>query len=384
MRVIWRAPIGDRIILLGTLGTTLFWDLRFVLPVGLALGAVIFIQRVLGDLRGAARRRGALRSEEMVHTRPLPFEMPEGVQMITFRGALFYGTVSSLSDLLAGASDERPACVFGMRNVYFIDPTACLLLQDLARSLRESGPPATSGESSPRSPRVMHATHFKPEEGIFFFPDAASAVEAASERAGSWATPPDFSMERRTFLGLLGASLAARERRSSDRHRPAQPAETRERTPSSPLGTPRLTPSTTARWSLTRWRSATNGTRWSTTRSRGPVTPGSRAPCRARTSRSRRGRSPSGAVASARTPTSWCTPRRRRTSSRRSEGKMAVVFGFQNATMLEGVLENLDPLHELGTRCIQLTYNSQNRLGSGCTERVDGGLSDFGSRSSSG
>lgn len=62
----------------------------------------------------------------------------------------------------------------------------------------------------------------------------------------------------------------------------------------------------------------------------------------------------------------------------KAEGKMAVVFGFQNATMLEGELENLDPLHELGTRCIQLTYNSQNRLGSGCTERVDGGLSDFG------
>ena len=62
----------------------------------------------------------------------------------------------------------------------------------------------------------------------------------------------------------------------------------------------------------------------------------------------------------------------------KAEGKMAVLFGFQNATMLEGVLENLDPLYELGTRCIQLTYNSQNRLGSGCTERVDGGLSDFG------
>ncbi len=62
----------------------------------------------------------------------------------------------------------------------------------------------------------------------------------------------------------------------------------------------------------------------------------------------------------------------------KAEGKMAVVFGFQNATMLEGDLRNLDPLHELGTRCVQLTYNSQNRLGSGCTERVDGGLSDFG------
>lgn len=62
----------------------------------------------------------------------------------------------------------------------------------------------------------------------------------------------------------------------------------------------------------------------------------------------------------------------------KADGKMAVIFGFQNATMLEGALQNLDPLYDLGTRCIQLTYNAQNRLGSGCTERVDGGLSDFG------
>lgn len=60
------------------------------------------------------------------------------------------------------------------------------------------------------------------------------------------------------------------------------------------------------------------------------------------------------------------------------DGKMAVVFGFQNATMLEGRVENLEPLFELGTRCIQLTYNARNLLGDGCTERVDAGLSDLG------
>ena len=62
----------------------------------------------------------------------------------------------------------------------------------------------------------------------------------------------------------------------------------------------------------------------------------------------------------------------------KSEGKMGVIFGFQNATMLEGKVENLDALFELGTRCIQLTYNSRNLLGDGCTERTNAGLSDFG------
>ena len=183
MKVIWRAPIGDRVILLGTLGTTLFWDLRFVLPVGLALAAIIFIQRVSGIFEVRRGDAALFDSDELVPPRPLPFEMPDGVQMFTFRGALFYGTVSSLSDLLARAADERPACVFGMRNVYFIDPTACLLLKDLARALGRSGTACYFWGIQPEVAEVMHATDFKPEEGIHFFPDAAGAVEAASERA---------------------------------------------------------------------------------------------------------------------------------------------------------------------------------------------------------
>ncbi len=59
-------------------------------------------------------------------------------------------------------------------------------------------------------------------------------------------------------------------------------------------------------------------------------------------------------------------------------GRIAVVLGFQNATMIETDLGNLDTLYALGTRCIQLTYNERNLLGDGCTERTNAGLSDFG------
>jgi membrane dipeptidase len=62
----------------------------------------------------------------------------------------------------------------------------------------------------------------------------------------------------------------------------------------------------------------------------------------------------------------------------KQEGRIAVVLGFQNATMIETNIRNLDELHALGTRCIQLTYNARNLLGDGCTERTNAGLSDFG------
>jgi membrane dipeptidase len=62
----------------------------------------------------------------------------------------------------------------------------------------------------------------------------------------------------------------------------------------------------------------------------------------------------------------------------KKSGRIAVVLGFQNATIVESDVRNLDKLYAAGTRCIQLTYNSRNLLGDGCTERTNAGLSDFG------
>ncbi|MDP1571463.1 MAG: membrane dipeptidase [Vicinamibacterales bacterium] len=62
----------------------------------------------------------------------------------------------------------------------------------------------------------------------------------------------------------------------------------------------------------------------------------------------------------------------------KASGRLGVVLGFQNATIVESDVRNLDALHAAGTRCIQLTYNSRNLLGDGCTERTNAGLSDFG------
>jgi len=62
----------------------------------------------------------------------------------------------------------------------------------------------------------------------------------------------------------------------------------------------------------------------------------------------------------------------------KSTKRVGVLLGFQNATIVESNVRNLDALHAAGARCIQLTYNSRNLLGDGCTERTNAGLSDFG------
>jgi membrane dipeptidase len=61
----------------------------------------------------------------------------------------------------------------------------------------------------------------------------------------------------------------------------------------------------------------------------------------------------------------------------KAKGKIAVIIGIQDAEHFHTV-EDVKLFHGLGQRCAQLTYNTQNLLGAGCTERVDGGVSDYG------
>ncbi|HMN46489.1 MAG TPA: membrane dipeptidase [Povalibacter sp.] len=61
----------------------------------------------------------------------------------------------------------------------------------------------------------------------------------------------------------------------------------------------------------------------------------------------------------------------------KTERKIAVITGVQNAEHFVRP-DDVKRFYALGQRCAQLTYNSQNLLGSGSTERVDGGVSDFG------
>jgi len=61
----------------------------------------------------------------------------------------------------------------------------------------------------------------------------------------------------------------------------------------------------------------------------------------------------------------------------KADGKVAVIMGLQNAEQFRQV-SDVQAFRQMGLRCAQLTYNTQNLLGSGSTERVDGGVTDFG------
>jgi membrane dipeptidase len=59
-------------------------------------------------------------------------------------------------------------------------------------------------------------------------------------------------------------------------------------------------------------------------------------------------------------------------------GKVGIVLGWQNSSGIEDRLDLLPIFKDLGVGFIQLTYNTQNYVASGCWEKHDGGLSQFG------
>jgi membrane dipeptidase len=61
----------------------------------------------------------------------------------------------------------------------------------------------------------------------------------------------------------------------------------------------------------------------------------------------------------------------------KAEGKTGIIMGFQNAHAFEDNLGYIEAFADMGVRVVQLCYNTQNLVGTGCYER-DGGLSGFG------
>ena len=64
----------------------------------------------------------------------------------------------------------------------------------------------------------------------------------------------------------------------------------------------------------------------------------------------------------------------------KADGVLGLMLGFQNSTMVGDDPELVGMFADVGVKCIQLTYNIANHLGSSCYEPSDGGLTLAGHR----
>ena len=61
-----------------------------------------------------------------------------------------------------------------------------------------------------------------------------------------------------------------------------------------------------------------------------------------------------------------------------NEGKTAIIFGFQNCSPIEDNIGLIEVCHQLGVKIMQLSYNNQSLLATGCYENTDAGITRMG------
>ncbi len=64
----------------------------------------------------------------------------------------------------------------------------------------------------------------------------------------------------------------------------------------------------------------------------------------------------------------------------KNEGKTAIIFGFQNCSPIEDDIGLVEICFRLGVRLMQLSYNNQSLLATGCYEKDDSGITRMGSQ----
>jgi len=62
----------------------------------------------------------------------------------------------------------------------------------------------------------------------------------------------------------------------------------------------------------------------------------------------------------------------------KKDGRTAIIFGFQNPSPIEDDIGLVEILHTLGARFMQLSYNNQSLLATGCYEAEDPGITRMG------
>ncbi|MBT5955225.1 MAG: membrane dipeptidase [Candidatus Marinimicrobia bacterium] len=62
----------------------------------------------------------------------------------------------------------------------------------------------------------------------------------------------------------------------------------------------------------------------------------------------------------------------------KEQGKVGIIFGFQNCSPIADDSNLVKVFHQLNVRIMQLTYNNQSLLASGCYEENDSGITRFG------
>lgn len=126
------APVNDRALLLITFVLTVFADLVIAVNVGVLLAALLFMKRMSETVTIEGESESSLAGV-------CPVGVPEGVQIYSIDGPLFFGAAATFERTLAGLHDRPRVLILRLGQVPIIDATAMQALADLTRHFQQRG-----------------------------------------------------------------------------------------------------------------------------------------------------------------------------------------------------------------------------------------------------
>ena len=188
-----RAPFDDRLVLLATLLLTVIVDLNVAIAVGFGLACMMFMHRMAeASLAGAgsnARLDDDLDDVAKPRSALVEMPLPDGVQVLSLRGPLFFGGASSLASTLRSGGTYPRVLILRMRDVPLIDATALSALEDLAQDLGQRGGRIimTALQKQPRE--ALHRMGLLRRHKVILASNGFMALEKAKGLVGS--VPPN-------------------------------------------------------------------------------------------------------------------------------------------------------------------------------------------------
>ena len=128
---------ADIAVWLTTFALTVFADLTVAVGVGMALAALLYIQRVAATTTVAAVTREYL-TEGMAHTLQ-DKEIPPNTTILRIHGPFLFGTTEKLIDATANLNAFDKIVILRLRNMTALDATGLHAIEQFARRLHASG-----------------------------------------------------------------------------------------------------------------------------------------------------------------------------------------------------------------------------------------------------
>lgn len=182
---LFKAPIGDVIVLLSAFFLTVFVDLTIAVEVGMVLAAFLFMKRM-------ADTSNVVTMSKLLHEETDEFpekkdpdaiskkKVPGGVEVYEINGPFFFGVADSLKDILHNIKSPPKVFILRMRKVPVLDATGMHALKEFYYKCKKENTVLVLSGVQPKPEKVLKKfglSEIIGEENIF------PHIDAALERA---------------------------------------------------------------------------------------------------------------------------------------------------------------------------------------------------------